>query len=130
MNSKEFDREKSYLKQYLSIETTLQIRKAELERIAKQPDSQSVEYADKLSEQKAVLLSQVEKLMNKQNEIRTCIGQLSNFDYRNVLEQRYLTEMKWSLVARTLNISERTAKRYHNAAMPLLVIPEENPAKV
>ena len=51
------------------------------------------------------------------DEVSTAIDKMENIDYKNVLYLRYIEGLTWEDIGAKIYASERTARRYHNAAL-------------
>ena len=64
------------------------------------------------------LIAKLEKdLVVLKDEVSTAIDKMENIDYKNVLYLRYIEGLLWEDIGAKIYASERTARRYHNAAL-------------
>lgn len=66
-----------------------------------------------------------EKLANLKAEIVTCIENLDNEDYKNVLMMHYIKGLPWEVIADRLYVCRATVFNWNNRALELIKIPEK-----
>jgi hypothetical protein len=57
-----------------------------------------------------------------QEDIKSKINSVQNYDYRLILQKRYINLLKWEQIAVDLNIDLRWVYRLHNKALKILTI--------
>lgn len=67
-----------------------------------------------------------EKLKNLKSEAILKIEELENENFKTILVKRYIEGQSWEVIASTLFISKRTAIRWHDAALKLLKIDDQD----
>lgn len=67
-----------------------------------------------------------EKLKNLKSEAILKIEELENENFKTILVKRYIEGKSWEVIASTLFISKRTAIRWHDAALKLLKIDDQD----
>ena len=67
-----------------------------------------------------------EKLKNLKSEAILKIEELENENFKTILVKRYIEGQSWEVIASILFISKRTAIRWHDAALKLLKIDDQD----
>ncbi|MBR4765637.1 MAG: DUF1492 domain-containing protein [Clostridia bacterium] len=78
----------------------------------------------KLADLEEEINRKIDELVDLKRAIAFAISQISDADYRSLLEMRYLSYNGWSEIARKFNCSLRHIYRLHKEALKKVVIPE------
>ena len=67
-----------------------------------------------------------EKLKNIKSQALLIIEELENEDFKTILVKRYIEGENWDVIASTIFVSKRTAIRWHDAALELLKLDDQD----
>lgn len=67
---------------------------------------------------------EIDKLVDLKSEIADVISEVSNTEYRLILEKRYLNLMQWEDIASDMGYELRWVYRNHNKALAEITVPK------
>lgn len=67
-----------------------------------------------------------EKLKNTKSQALLIIEELENEDFKTILVKRYIEGENWDVIASAIFVSKRTAIRWHDAALELLKLDDQD----
>lgn len=67
-----------------------------------------------------------EKLKNIKSQALLIIEELENEDFKTILVKRYIEGENWDVIASAIFVSKRTAIRWHDAALELLKLDDQD----
>jgi len=83
----------------------------------------------KIMEMETKINTEVNKLVDLKEQIRTVIEEVTDKDEQTVLRYRYIHNYTWEQIAFKLNAGERTIRRWHGNALLHVKVPE-NPITI
>ena len=82
---------------------------------------------ERIDEIEREITADIDQLADLRNVIQRGIKMMENDQLREILSYRYLSGMKWSQVAETMELDERWVRRLHLRAVDILTL--ESPPK-
>lgn len=83
----------------------------------KKTEAPFVKYVEKIMEKEEEIKTEIDKLIKLKDEIIKAIDSLDKFEERAVLKYRHLFNYSWLEIAKKLNIGQTTAVRIYNKAL-------------
>ncbi len=68
----------------------------------------------------------MEELVKLKSEVMSVIDTIENDNYRLVLKLRYIDSLQWNEIASKIYASDKTVRRWHNAAIAEIKVPSIN----
>ena len=133
---------KEYLKQAYRLDQRIDSHVTELEHLrelstriqgsnfgervsgSRNAEASFTQIVDKIVDMQQRINVEIDALVDLKAEMDIAIEQVSDVDERLLLRYRYINNVSWDDIAKTLNVSSRTVHRIHSSALQNFVVPE------
>lgn len=89
------------------------------------PDQASfVNLLELIDEREEKIKNELAELIRLKDEITAAIETVPNKEKQLVLKYRYIDHMSWRRIARRMHADDRTVRRWHDEAIPMVKVPE------